>query len=392
MGQKKKMLASVLLLTTFSLASSSQFNCTDFSVPPLATNITKLHPGHVRYVMAMGDSITAAFAARANLMEARDISWSAGAGKSDQLTFPYLLSQYSSSVKGTSTKAVLPRNVTHLPYGDYHPSSDHLNVAESQGAVKRGSLVQQWGYIQQQISNEKEYPNFNDSWKVLTIWMTANDVCGAGHECQHAISAQQLEQWVATTDETIANVSATMSKVYVNLVSTLNLGEIHRIQQSAPWCRILHKHILNECGCIDKGDPQQLAQLNANVHTMNAELHKLAAKWNARLHETTAAAQRWDMAVTVQGFMEGVGSQLDISFLNRLDCFHPSLRGHQDLAIGLWNNMLCTGKDRDTHCGRPFSVNMQAVCPTVDSVFYVGPDVVPKNTTASLHGSIRIQY
>ena len=45
------------------------------------------------------------------------------------------------------------------------------------------------------------------------------------------------------------------------------------------------------------------------------------------------------MAVVTQGYQEGVGKTLDHTFLNSLDCFHPSLRGHEDLAIGLWNDM-----------------------------------------------------
>ena len=98
--------------------------------------------------MAIGDSITAAFAARSNVWEARDISWSIGEGSKDQVTLPYMLSQYSSKVEGQSTKAVIPNNVRHLPDGDYHPDTDNLNVAESQASViNYDSLVQQWGYL-----------------------------------------------------------------------------------------------------------------------------------------------------------------------------------------------------------------------------------------------------
>ena len=89
-----------------------------------------------------------------------------------------------------------------------------------------------------------------------------------------------------------------------------------------------------------------------------------------------SAVGRHDMAVTVQAYQEGIGAQLDFDFLNDLDCFHPSQLGHRDLAIGLWNSMLCTG-DRATHCGRPFTRNIVPVCPTSESVFYVGPDVPP---------------
>jgi hypothetical protein len=210
------------------------------------------------------------------------------------------------------------------------------------------------------------------------VWMTANDVCGAGHECQHAISDHDLTRWVQTTDDLLTNVSTTMRKVYVNLVSTLDLSNVHRIQQeSGLFCKVEHGLILRECGCIDRGNATELAQLDANIHTMNNKLHDLAAAWYTKLQQQGRA----DMAVTVQGFQEGVGKQLDKTFLNKLDCFHPSTVGHEDLAIGLWNDMLCTS-DRKGRCGQPFTRDLPVTCPTVDSRFYVGPDVPPAPLTA----------
>ncbi len=82
------------------------------------------------------------------------------------------------------------------------------------------------------------------------------------------------------------------------------------------------------------------------------------------------------MAVVVQGYQEGIGSQLDISFLSKLDCFHPSAEAHEELAVGLWDSMLCTA-DRATRCGIHFSSDLPVTCPTVNSVFYTGPDVIP---------------
>lgn len=320
-------------------------------------------------VIAMGDSITAGFAARGTLKEGRDISWSVGVGAADQMTLPWLMNQYRGAQKpklqGASTKAVIPNHVFNLPHGDYHPDSDFLNVAESSGAVHRNSMVEQWGLLETAL---KRYPGHDQSWKVMTIWMTANDVCGAGHECNHAVSKHYLADWVAGHDAVLTNVSLTMKRVYVNLVSTLDLSNVARIQRKHAFCKVEHQHILRECGCIDRGNQTQLAQLDANIATMNAALHGLAARWTEKL----GSQNRTDMAVTVQAFQEGVGKQLDDSFLNNLDCFHPSTRGHEDLAVGLWNNMLCTG-DRSSKvlCGHPFSPDMTPVCPTQTSRFYV---------------------
>jgi len=354
------------LFLSAAVCQAHIFECTDFSVPPPPKTIKDLHPGHVSLVMAMGDSITAAFAARGTLMESRDISWSIGVGTADQLTMPYMLNQYAShnglTLEGMSTTSVVPNDIFHLPHNDYHDATDHMNVAESSGAVHRGSVEEQWGFL---LNNFPKYHNFQQRWKVMTIWMSANDVCG---ECN---GAMDFTNYLAKMNQLMANISSTLGNVLINLVSTLDLSNIARIQRKNTLCAIEHS-FLHECGCIDKGNAKQLAQLDVNVHAMNGHLHAMAAFWQQRFQ----AQGRTDIALVVQGFQEGIGAQLDRSFLSTLDCFHPSTVGHQSLAVGLWNSMLCTS-DRASRCGQRFSINMPATCPTKDSVFYTGPDVPP---------------
>jgi len=52
----------LMLATEGGLAG--RFNCTVQAPPPFPTTVDKLHPAHVSVMMAMGDSITAAFAVR----------------------------------------------------------------------------------------------------------------------------------------------------------------------------------------------------------------------------------------------------------------------------------------------------------------------------------------
>ena len=344
--------------------SSSRFNCSDFRVPArVPVDVRTLHPGHISFVMAVGDSITAAFSARSDLLEARDISWSTGVGNAQQLTVPFMISRFNPKVAGASTKAVLPADLPHIPHGDYHPMTDHLNVAESEGAVHRNSMVEQWSYLN--ASARLYEPAFSHGWKMLTVWMTANDVCGMCHT--PLANTSYLAKWIDGYDALLHNVSKTFSNVYVSLLSTLDLSHIHRLQRTKLGCTIEHKFV-HECGCVGQGNTSELRLLDANVHTMNAALRQLAIAWQARLQ----AQGRSDMAVVYQNFMEGIGAQLDISFLSRLDCFHPSTVGHEDLAIGLWNGLLCSD-DRAHMCGRPFRPNLAPFCPTVDTVLYAGP-------------------
>ena len=112
--------------------------------------------------------------------------------------------------------------------------------------------------------------------------------------------------------------------------------------------------------------------MDHNIQVMNNELHKLAAKWYTKLQDLG----RSDVAIQMQPFQYGIGPLLTIDFVDALECFHPSALGHSIIATSLWNSMLCTD-DRENRCGEQFSLHMVAKCPTAESVFYVGPDVVP---------------
>jgi hypothetical protein len=129
---------------------------------------------------------------------------------------PYLLGQYRQStaagkavpLAGMSNKAVMPADIEHLPHDDYHPKTDLLNFAESEGAVHRGSLKEQWGFT---LQHTPEYPNFDTRWKMMTVWMTANDVCG---ECKASSATDgMLVEWSSQMDQFLFNVTSTMKKV-----------------------------------------------------------------------------------------------------------------------------------------------------------------------------------
>lgn len=286
-------------------------------------------------------------------------------GTADQVTLPYMINAYTETpVDGSSTKAVLPKDIAHLPHDDYHPETDRMNVAESEGAVHRGSLDEQWAFIQKQMSMRPDF-NAPNKWKVLTLWMTANDVCG---ECN---GPMDLTLWAGKTNIFLNNVSTSMQNVLVNLVGMFDMSNVARVQRANVECDIEHRYILQECGCIDRGNSTQLKQLDENVHSMNAKLHEIAGTWQQKLKNES----RGDMAVVMQGYLEHQGSIFKRSFLSKLDCFHPSAESHQDLAIGLWNTMLCG--EREHLCGMSFNPDIAPTCPTESSVFYTGPDVTP---------------
>lgn len=86
----------------------------------------------------------------------------------------------------------------------------------------------------------------------------------------------------------------------------------------------------------------------------------------------------------MQPFQIGIGPKTNIDFFDSLECFHPSALGQSLLATGLWNSMLCT-EDRESRCNDEFNMHYVARCPTADSVFYVGPDVIPDAEKSELN-------
>lgn len=311
--------------------------------------------------MAVGDSITAGFAARGLPEEDRDIAFPVGKGTNSSVTLPWLLEQYSQKVEGQSTKAVMPIDVKHLPWNDYHNETDNMNVAETSAHVTYGSLAEQWRFL---TSNFQRYENFEKRWKVLTVWMTANDACIA---CSEPVEGTAMfADWESRMQRFLENVTGTLRNTYVSLVSTLNISHVAKFNSSSPLCQVLGRQ-LHECPCLNKGTDFALSMLDRNIFAFNRRLHRFAADWRTNL------TNRSDVAIVVQPFLEGFGADLKKDFLSTFDCFHPSITAHQDLAIGLWNSMLCTG-DRKTLCGKGFAPGANATCPTKDSAFYTGND------------------
>ena len=95
----------------------SAFPCSHYPHTP-ATSVHKLTPFDVGVVAAMGDSITAAFAACAQCIveiveECRGASWSIGGVDdfSTSVTLPNILKQYNANLTGFSTGS----NIAKLP-------------------------------------------------------------------------------------------------------------------------------------------------------------------------------------------------------------------------------------------------------------------------------------
>ena len=181
---------SLLLGASFSSAkppSPPPFACPVLSPstsPPV--DVRHIRPTDVKVFLAMGDSITAAFAAKEHvkldgIREFRGLSWSIG-GDVDAYTVPNFFARVSghrSAPLGASLGVQIPLEAVKIkghPIRDWDPRVDQLNGAVSLAKIE--DLDAQMDYLVAEVKKIKGI-DFENDWKVLTILIGANNLCAS---------------------------------------------------------------------------------------------------------------------------------------------------------------------------------------------------------------------
>jgi phospholipase B1 len=334
---------SVVALLAAVHAGRIDIDCPPLPQRPTPTSSQQLHPNDFKVIAAMGDSITAAFAVEGDTWEYRDESWSIGGGDG-KTTLANIMQFFRNDIIGASIG-------DHLPevHGDPHePDDDVLNAAQSSAKVE--DLVQQQvPYLVQQMQANPNIDFAND-WKLLTIWIGSNNLCGACHGDLN----QQADFYEQQFDALLDTIHQTIPRVFVNVISNVNMTHLAIIAQQF-GCEAFHV-FWKECSCVFAPDSGELEKLNAVTIMFNERLHNLQNKWNMVDDQ---------FAVVVQPMLEQLLVP-DLSWVSTLDCFHPSLKTHQMLGVNLWNYMMMPIAQKPT-CG---DLNATVVCPTPDSLVY----------------------
>lgn len=383
---------------SLAVSTGEAFPCPIVQPAKLApTGATDVHPAHVSVVMAMGDSITAAFAAesvfaqslmlaqkpligeenspsprklsklQAAPLEFRDVSFSGGKGSPAHRTLPYVLSQYNTSLEGFATKCGYAGCLPQLPstgYGKDKEVTNGLNVALTN--AHSWQLSPQVAELKKQTQNVS---NFDQRWKLLTIMIGANDLCdgsSTGFEsCDgNATHAKYIvDRYESYVRRTLTDIRDSMKNIIVQVVSLFSISSVHAARGNSWYCWA-KKKVLNECNCLERpstgGDgkvsSEQLARFDVTNRDLNERLAQLTVEFNL---------QRPDFGVIniVTAKNQAIP---DISWLSGLDCFHPSSLAHSAFATGLWNGMFHTDR-----VPAPLSASTPLFCPTSESVIHV---------------------
>ncbi|KAM9798090.1 phospholipase B1, membrane-associated-like [Neosynchiropus ocellatus] len=301
----------------------SDFSCVDLAPSESApSSVHRLRPADIKVVAAVGDSTTAATGAKAKTLfdlgkEYRGVSWSIGGDKTVDTvtTLPNILRKFNPSLKGFSKGQGSRQKGFNMAVSGAMTSSIPAQIQELIKVMKEDKAV-----------------NFEQDWKLLTVFVGGNDLCSYCLDQGNLSPANYSHHLMLGLDLLYKEVP----RMLVNVVEILQIETLKTVKKNTLGCSLLQR---TSCPCVinpTENSPEMEAIKRVNNEYQN-ELQNLIS---GDRYEGRA-----DFAVVLQPFLHNyyiphVGNgEADTTFYS-LDCFHISERAHAEMAIGLWNNML----------------------------------------------------
>ncbi|XP_051908474.1 phospholipase B1, membrane-associated-like isoform X2 [Hippocampus zosterae] len=301
----------------------SDFSCEDLAPShSMPTSVHELRPADIKVVAAVGDSVTAGTGAKAkNLLELsreyKGVSWSVGGDRALETvtTLPNILRKFNSALKGFSKGQ----------------GSRQKGFNMAAGGAKTSDIQNQIQALIKAMREHKEV-NFDQDWKLLTIFVGGNDLC---HYCtdQRNLSPGNYSRNLMLALDTLYQE---VPRLLVNLVEIMQIDTLKQVKKNTLGCSLLQR---TSCPCI----------INPTENSPEMEEMKLInLEYQAEIHHLISGSRydgKEDFAVVLQPFLHNsfipfVGEgEADTTFFS-VDCFHISERAHAEMAIALWNNML----------------------------------------------------
>lgn len=289
-------------------------------------SVHRLRPGDIDVIAAIGDSLVAANGALEEyalgaFIEYRGVSWCAGGDSTwrEYLTLPNILKEYNPNLKGFSTGT-----------GEWLTRNARLNVAfpvaSDQDALKQAKVL---------VARMKASPDIDIArdWKMVTVFMGANDLCSASCLSPVAWSPAAHGRKMA---KALDYLYEHLPRTIVNLIPVLDVSVSVRVVRST-MCRMMHALF---CSCFHQGGGELEELVRQTLLYQRAEeILVNSGRYNSRN----------DFTVVIQPFMklfnapQPLRTPLPIvihqSYITH-DCFHFSQKGHALAANLLWNNLL----------------------------------------------------
>lgn len=315
-----------------------------------AKDVTDLRPDDIKVVMALGDSVTAAFGAKLItfldakiLQEYRGLSFSMG-GDAHAPTIANFIRHYQPELVGSSRGSHLielclngvfcaPDELAYRPYKDV------FNAALS-GAIS-ATLGLETKYLLKQVTHHPAV-NVTGDWKMLTFFIGTNELCKTSCEAPPATGkaapdyAAEFEQRVVNT---LLILKSRLPRLVVNMLLLPDMSQVEQFATTHPRCIHARQLLSTICPCaLAHGETGRWAMRRMTAE-YNRRLVLIARRINAQARREAAAEGRpWDFAILVSPTLQNLDIRNDIPphFAGKLDCFHPSATAHRSLAMGVW--------------------------------------------------------
>lgn len=198
--------------------------------------------------------------------------------------------------------------------------------------------------------------DFENDWKMINIQIGSNDMCGA---CNSSYMDEVTpEKFGGYVEAAVERIQANIPHVLVNLIGTFNVSELFPLTDGQAYCRPKNNDsstIGNRESCSCGNSEEGLQKMFNLTAAYNEKLYSIYEKYQQNKTDTFAVVYQ-PANLNITGF--------PIEFFSNLDCFHPSLIGHQWVSKIIWNQLFSKQSMKPTVFN--YNANETIYCP-IDS-------------------------
>uniref|UniRef100_A0A3B5LD53 Phospholipase B1, membrane-associated n=1 Tax=Xiphophorus couchianus TaxID=32473 RepID=A0A3B5LD53_9TELE len=300
------------------------FQCPDMTPSATVPTSEFVKAADIKVIAALGDSVTTAVGANATTVleipvEFRHVSWIGGYGTFQDVITLAIIKLFNPTLLGASPGKTIHGKGAHI-------SETGFNLAVT---GHNTNLPDQTRELIDTLRRH-EGLNFDEDWKLLTILIGMNDICDYCKD-KALYSVDNFIHYMTLSLEMLMN-EFQVPRMIVNVVQILRMHFLREVQRPTPGCRLQ-----SFCPCLI--EPVSNSPELEEVIEINLEFQRRLEKL---LHSDRFL--RKDFAVVLQPFLKHADSprlpngNIDMTFFTH-DCFHVTIKGQEELAKGLWNNM-----------------------------------------------------
>ncbi|KAI9254392.1 SGNH hydrolase-type esterase domain-containing protein [Helicostylum pulchrum] len=329
-----------LIALVASVVSVMALNVTSISECPALTtrtsppkDVTDLRADDIKILGSLGDSILAGYGMKPissgilgflnknTLTEHRGLSYLMGADEG-AVSIANFIKHYNQVIDGPSAGSRILGYLRGHQRLAYNLETDYLNAAQV-GAMAL-NLDEELNYLIDHLDDGTMVdPKVMSDWKMITIQIGSNDIC---RSCNQEFANETTADAYATyLERAVQRLQAEVPNVLVNLMGMFNLADIYDVYAKDPeYCD--NRVLLKPCDCFQESGG--LDHMDRLINEYNAKMQEIATKY--------AAKPGSNFGVIYTPISIDITS-LPVDAFSNIDCFHPSLLGHQWFAKLVWN-------------------------------------------------------